>query len=56
MQRWTMDLQHEVRRGILLDVSYVGNRGTKLQISRQLDPIPAQYLRSRFAITRSTAH
>ena len=44
MQRWNVGIQREVRRGIRLDVSYVGNRGTKLQITRQLDPIPAQYL------------
>jgi hypothetical protein len=44
MQRWMLDLQRELRKGILLDVSYVGNRGTKLLISRQLDPIPSQYL------------
>ena len=44
MQRWMADIQREVRRGILLDISYVGNRGTKLLISRQVDPVPAQYL------------
>lgn len=44
MQRWMGGIQREVHRGILLDVSYVGNRGTKLLISRQLDPVPAQYL------------
>jgi len=44
MQRWMAGLQREVRRGILLDVSYVGNRGVKLLVSRQLDPVPAQYL------------
>jgi hypothetical protein len=44
MQRWMAGIQREVRRGILLDVSYVGNRGAKLLVSRQLDPVPAQYL------------
>jgi hypothetical protein len=44
MQRWILDVQRELRRGILLDVSYLGNRGTKLLITRQLDPIPAKYL------------
>jgi hypothetical protein len=44
MQRWLLSLQREVRRGILFDLSYVGNRGTALQITRQLNNVPAQYL------------
>jgi outer membrane receptor protein involved in Fe transport len=44
MQRWTLDLQRELQRGVRFYAAYLGNRGTKLQVSRQLDPVPAQYL------------
>jgi hypothetical protein len=44
MQRWTMSVQHELPGRILAEVAYVGNRGTKLPVTRQLDFVPAQYL------------
>ncbi len=44
MQRWTLSLQREVAHRTLVEMAYVGNRGTKLNVSRQLDPIPGQYL------------
>jgi hypothetical protein len=44
MQRWSASIQRELAKSLLMDVSYVGNRGTKLAANRQLDPIPAQYL------------
>lgn len=43
-QRWSFGLQRELMGRIGLDVTYVGNRGTAIQTSRQLDGIPNQYL------------
>jgi hypothetical protein len=44
MQRWQLGLQRELLANTLIEVSYVGNRGTRMQVSRDLNPIPAQYL------------
>jgi hypothetical protein len=44
MQRWSFSVQQELPQRVVLDVTYVGNRGTKLVATRQLDTIPARYL------------
>ena len=44
VQRWTLSVQRSLPANVLAEVSYVGNRGTKLSVSRQLDATPAQYL------------
>lgn len=44
MQRWQFALQRELLRNTLLEVSYVGNRGTRQRNSRSLNAVPAQYL------------
>lgn len=44
MQRFSFGLQNELPMGIVLDTSYVGNRGTKLTTSRQLNPVPNEFL------------
>jgi len=44
MQRWTLSVQRELPSRILTEVTYVGNRGTKLPVTRQWDFVPAQYL------------
>jgi hypothetical protein len=44
MQRWQFGVQRELVANTLVEVSYVGNRGTRLQVTRDLNPIPAQYL------------
>jgi hypothetical protein len=44
MQRWTLSLQRELPGRVLAEASYVGNRGTKLAVTRQLNFVPAQYL------------
>ncbi len=44
MQRWSFGVQRQLPKRIFLDVSYVGNRGTKLAVTRQYDALPAQYL------------
>ncbi len=44
MQRWQWSVQRELFQNAVLEVAYVGNRGTKLRISRQANPIPREYL------------
>lgn len=44
MQRWQFALQRELPANSVLEVSYVGNRGTRLRVGRQHNPIPRQYL------------
>ena len=44
MQRWSLSVQRELPGRILLETSYVGNRGTKLAASREFSAMPAQYL------------
>jgi hypothetical protein len=44
MQRWTLDIQHELRGRVLLGIGYIGNRGTGLALNQNLNTIPAQYL------------
>ena len=43
-QRWSFDVQQELPGGFLLDAGYVGNRGTRLSVARELNYTPAQYL------------
>jgi hypothetical protein len=44
MQRWQFAVQRELFSNSLIEVSYVGNRGTRMQVNRQLNPVPAGYL------------
>ena len=44
MQRWQLAVQRELIGNSLIEVSYVGNRGTRMQVNRDLDPIPNRYL------------
>lgn len=44
MQRWSFNFQREFPQRVLLEVGYVGNRGTGLGLSTQYNPIPAAYL------------
>ena len=43
-QRWSFDVQRELPGNFLLDAAYVGNRGTRLSVARELNYTPAQYL------------
>lgn len=43
-QRWSLNVQQEFPGRVLLEVGYVGNRGTGLNMSEDLNPTPAQYL------------
>ncbi len=44
MQRWSFGIQRQLPKRVFLDVSYVGNRGTRLAATRQFDALPDQYL------------
>ncbi len=43
-QRWSFGIQQEVRGGFVFEASYVGNRGTRLGVTRNLNATPLQYL------------
>ncbi len=46
MQRWRAAVQRQFFGESILEVAYVGNRGIKLRATRQMDPIPREYLSS----------
>jgi len=43
-QRWQLGLQYELPGAWVWDLAYVGNRGTNIEISRNLNATPNQYL------------
>jgi carboxypeptidase family protein len=43
-QRWALGIQRELPFGFLAEVTYTGNRGTRLPVNRNYNPVPAQYL------------
>jgi hypothetical protein len=44
MQRWQLGVQRELGSGFVAEVSYVGNRGTHIEIFRNINALPNQYL------------
>jgi hypothetical protein len=44
MQRWSLNIQHELPGRAVVEIGYVGNRGTKLTSSREIDAAPNRYL------------
>ncbi len=42
--RWQFAVQHQLPLTSLLELSYVGNRSTRLLATQDLDPIPRQYM------------
>jgi hypothetical protein len=44
MQRYSLGFQQQLPGDFVFDLSYVGNRGTKLQASRQYAPVPNAWL------------
>jgi len=44
MQRWSLSVQRQFPGRVVADLTYVGNRGTKLGADTQFDPVPRQYL------------
>ncbi|MBI3281024.1 MAG: carboxypeptidase regulatory-like domain-containing protein [Acidobacteria bacterium] len=43
-QKWSFGVQHQLPQQWLLDVSYVGSRTTRLNLNRNLNFTPAEYL------------
>jgi hypothetical protein len=61
MQRWSFSISRELPGRSLIEASYVGNRGTRLPTSKQVDTTPRQYLststeRDQALITYMTAN
>ena len=44
MERWQLAIQRELPGDAVLEVSYVGNRGVRQQVTKNLDALPDQYL------------
>jgi hypothetical protein len=42
--RWSFNLQRQLPAGFLLDLGYMGNRGTRLQIDRNINAVPGSIL------------
>ncbi len=43
-QRWSIGFQYEAPGGVMIESSYVGNRSSRLPVTRQLSYTPAKYL------------
>jgi outer membrane receptor protein involved in Fe transport len=43
-QRWQFGFQQELGAGFVADIAYVGNRGTRIEILRDLNATPRQFL------------
>jgi hypothetical protein len=43
-QRWQISIQRELPQRVLLEVGYVGNHGSSLEVTKDLRPLPLQYL------------
>ena len=44
MQRWELSFQREVGHKFVAEVSYIGNRGTHIEVARNLNATPNQFL------------
>jgi hypothetical protein len=44
MQRWSMTIQQALPGRTVLEVGYVGNRGNRIGVTRDMSPVPGQYL------------
>lgn len=53
-QRWSYGFQHLLPAQFLIDISYVGNRGTRLEVPRNINGIPNQYLSTSFLRDQAT--
>ncbi len=53
-QRWSFGIQRLVGKHFLTETSYVGNRGTRLTVDRELNNVPARYLSARPARDQAT--
>lgn len=43
-QRWSLTLQRELPKAVVLETSYVGSRTTRMSISQQMNALPGAYL------------
>ncbi|MGJ5818311.1 carboxypeptidase regulatory-like domain-containing protein [Paludibaculum fermentans] len=43
-QRWSLGIQQELPQRFMIEAAYVGNRNTRLGVTRELSYTPAQYL------------
>jgi hypothetical protein len=43
MQRWQLSVQRQIIRDGIVEVAYVGNRGTRLRVSQAMDALPREY-------------
>jgi hypothetical protein len=43
-QRWELGVQRELPWGFIIDASYVGNRGTHVEITRDINAVPNKFL------------
>ncbi len=44
MQRWSLNIQRQLAPNLLIEIGYLGNRGTGLGVSRDFNTIPVEYL------------
>lgn len=44
MSRWQMNIQRQLPGSIVFEVSYVGNKGTAVDLNRNINALPNQYL------------
>lgn len=51
--QWNIDIQRQLPKSILVDVSYVANRGVHLPGPRQWNTLPTQYLSQGSALLRT---
>jgi hypothetical protein len=42
--RWQLNLQHEFRRSLLVEASYVGNKAVRIEVTRNINALPVEYL------------
>jgi Carboxypeptidase regulatory-like domain/TonB dependent receptor len=46
-QRWSLGVQRELPQGFLAEISYTGNRGTRIPVTRNYNGTPARYLSTK---------
>ena len=54
MQRWSLNVQRELPGRTVVEIGYIGNRGTKLNTSREIDAVPNRYLSTSPARDQAT--
>ncbi len=45
LQRWSVGMQRELPANLLLDISYVGSKGTRLYVNEDLNPVVPENMR-----------